>query len=48
MSPVGALREQLAHRPSGAKRVGWKVGAVERERIGGESAAGGRVCLETA
>jgi hypothetical protein len=37
---VSALREQLARRPPGARRVGWKVGAGDRESIGGEIAVG--------
>jgi 2-keto-4-pentenoate hydratase len=37
---VAALREQLARRPHGARRVGWKVGRGERERIGRETAVG--------
>ncbi len=37
---AAALREQAARRLPGAKRVGWKVGAGERESIGGEIAVG--------
>ena len=37
---VEALREQLRRRPRDAGRVGWKVGAGERERIGGSIAVG--------
>jgi hypothetical protein len=37
---TNALREQLRRRPEGARRVGWKVGAGDRERIGGEIAVG--------
>jgi hypothetical protein len=31
---VAAVKEQLARRPRGATRVGWKVGAGKHERIG--------------
>ena len=37
---VSALRRQLAARPAGAARVGWKYGAGDGERIGGEIAVG--------
>jgi hypothetical protein len=37
---VAALREQLASRPPGAARVGWKYGSGEGERIGDEIAVG--------
>ena len=37
---VSALREQLRRRPTAARRVGWKVGRGDRERIGGEIAVG--------
>ena len=37
---VSALRTQLARRPPGAARVGWKHGAGDGERIGGEIAVG--------
>ena len=37
---VSALREQLARRPTHASRVGWKVGAGDRESIAGELAVG--------
>ena len=32
---VAALREQLRRRPQQARRVGWKVGRGDRERLGG-------------
>jgi 2-keto-4-pentenoate hydratase len=35
-----ALEEQLSRRPAGARRVGWKVGAGERERIGDDIVVG--------
>jgi hypothetical protein len=35
-----ALREQLARRPPGAVRVGWKYGSGEREQIGGDHVVG--------
>jgi hypothetical protein len=35
-----ALRAQLARRPGGADRVGWKIGAGERESIRGDIAVG--------
>jgi hypothetical protein len=37
---VSALRRQLASRPAGATRIGWKVGSGNGERIGGEIAVG--------
>nr|MDQ3823394.1 aminotransferase class V-fold PLP-dependent enzyme [Actinomycetota bacterium] len=37
---VAAVRRQLAARPAGAERVGWKVGSGDGERIGGEIAVG--------
>ena len=37
---VSALRRQLAGRPSDTRRVGWKVGRGDRERIGGEIVLG--------
>ncbi len=37
---VDAMREQLAARPAGASRVGWKFGSGDGERIGGEIAVG--------
>jgi hypothetical protein len=37
---VAALREQLARRPPGANRVGWKVGAGARESVGGKFVVG--------
>jgi hypothetical protein len=37
---AAALGEQLARRPQGAMRVGWKIGRGERESIGGEAAVG--------
>jgi hypothetical protein len=47
MSPVeidpradAALRRQLAGRPAVARRVGWKVGRGDRERIPGEIVVG--------
>ena len=43
---TAAVREQLANRPHGAGRVGWKVGAGDAERIGDEPVAVG--CLTSA
>ena len=37
---VAALREQLARRPVGAERVGWKFGSGEEEHIGGDHVVG--------
>jgi hypothetical protein len=37
---TAALREQAAQRPPGARRVGWKIGAGERESIRGDIAIG--------
>jgi hypothetical protein len=37
---VNALREQLSRRAAHASRIGWKVGAGDSERIGGELAVG--------
>jgi 2-keto-4-pentenoate hydratase len=41
---VGALQEQLGRRDAllraGARRVGWKLGVGQRERIGGHTAIG--------
>ena len=37
---VDAVRRQLAGRPPGATRVGWKVGSGAGERIGNELAVG--------
>jgi hypothetical protein len=37
---VAAMREQLASRPPGAARVGWKYGSGDGERIGAEIAVG--------
>ena len=37
---VAALRKQLASRPPGAARVGWKYGSGEGERIGDEIGVG--------
>lgn len=37
---VAAMRRQLASRPAGATRVGWKYGSGDGERIGGEIAVG--------
>jgi hypothetical protein len=37
---VAAMRRQLASRPSGATRVGWKYGSGDGERIGDEIAVG--------
>jgi hypothetical protein len=37
---VSALRRQLERRPVDARRVGWKVGRGDRERIGGEIVVG--------
>jgi hypothetical protein len=37
---VAAVREQLAARPADARRVGWKYGSGDGERIGGEIAVG--------
>lgn len=37
---VAALCDQLARRPRGARRVGWKVGAGERESVGGQLVVG--------
>ena len=37
---ASALRRQLARRPDAARRVGWKVGRGDRERIGGEIVVG--------
>ena len=37
---VAAMRRQLASRPSGVARVGWKYGSGDGERIGGEIAVG--------
>ena len=37
---VSALRRQLAARPAGAARVGWKYGSGDGERIGDEIAVG--------
>jgi hypothetical protein len=37
---ASAMRRQLASRPAGATRVGWKYGSGEGERIGREIAVG--------
>jgi hypothetical protein len=37
---VAAMREQLARRPPGAARVGWKFGSGEEEQIGGDHIVG--------
>jgi hypothetical protein len=37
---VAAMRRQLASRPAGAARVGWKYGSGDGERIGDEIAVG--------
>ena len=37
---VAAMRRQLASRPAGATRVGWKYGSGDGERIGDEIAVG--------
>jgi hypothetical protein len=37
---VSAMRRQLASRPAGVTRIGWKVGSGDGERIGGELAVG--------
>jgi 2-keto-4-pentenoate hydratase len=44
---VAAVREQLARRPDGAARVGWKVGAGSGERIGVEPVAVGSLTTAT-
>ena len=37
---VEATREQLARRPAGATRVGWKFGSGDEEQIGGDHIVG--------
>ncbi len=37
---VAAMREQLARRPAGAERVGWKFGSGDEEHIGGDHVVG--------
>jgi hypothetical protein len=37
---VSAFRRQLGRRHPGARRLGWKVGAGNRERVGGELVVG--------
>jgi hypothetical protein len=37
---VAAIREQLARRPAGAGRVGWKFGSGDDERIGDDHVVG--------
>lgn len=37
---LAAVREQLATRPPSARRIGWKYGSGDSERIGGEIAVG--------
>jgi hypothetical protein len=37
---VAAMRRQLASRPAGATRIGWKYGSGDGERIGDEIAVG--------
>jgi hypothetical protein len=37
---VAAMREQLARRPLGAARVGWKFGSGEEEQVGGDHIVG--------
>jgi hypothetical protein len=37
---VAAMREQLAQRPAGAERVGWKYGSGDEEHIGGDHVVG--------
>jgi hypothetical protein len=44
---VAALRQQLAQRPVGARRVGWKYGSGDAERIDGEVAVGNLTAATT-
>jgi hypothetical protein len=37
---AAAVREQLARRPSGAARIGWKYGSGDEEQIGGDHVIG--------